>query len=34
LVECWLPYGRTEVHVSVPLRNLIGMVEPKETQMD
>ena len=34
MVECWLPYGRTEVHVSVPLRNLIGMVEPKETQMD
>ena len=34
MVECWLPYGRTEVHVSVPLRNLMGMIEPKETQID
>ncbi|MCW3978301.1 MAG: lactate racemase domain-containing protein [Candidatus Bathyarchaeota archaeon] len=28
MVEVWLPYGKTEVHVSVPLRNLIGTVEP------
>jgi len=34
LVDCWLPYGRTEVHVSVPLRNLMGMVEPRESQVD
>jgi len=28
LVECWLPYGKTEVHLSIPLRNLLGMAEP------
>ena len=28
MVECWLPYGRTEVHLSVPIRNLIGVAEP------
>ncbi len=28
MVECWLPYGKTEVHISIPLRNLIGMAEP------
>jgi nickel-dependent lactate racemase len=28
MVECWLPYGKTEVHISVPLRNLLGTVEP------
>ena len=27
MVECWLPYGNTEVHVSVPIRNLLGIVE-------
>lgn len=29
MVECWLPYGYTEVHVSIPLRDLAGVVEPK-----
>ncbi len=28
MVEVWLPYGKTEVHISVPLRNLLGTVEP------
>lgn len=28
MVECWLPYGKTEIHISVPLRNLIGTAEP------
>ena len=32
MVECWLPYGKTEVYVSVPLRNLLGTVEPVKEQ--
>jgi nickel-dependent lactate racemase len=28
MVECWLPYGKTEVHISVPLRYLMGTIEP------
>ena len=32
MVDCWLPYGRTEVHVSVPMRNLIATVEPPQAQ--
>jgi len=32
MVECWLPYGKTEVYVSVPLRNLVGTVEPDRGQ--
>jgi len=28
MVECWLPYGKTEVHISVPLRDLVGVAEP------
>jgi nickel-dependent lactate racemase len=32
MVECWLPYGNTEVYVSVPLRNLLGTVEPARGQ--
>ena len=32
MVECWLPYGKTEVYVSVPLRNLLGTVEPVKGQ--
>ncbi|MFB0543926.1 MAG: lactate racemase domain-containing protein, partial [Candidatus Bathyarchaeia archaeon] len=27
MVECWLPYGKTEVHVTVPIKNLLGIVE-------
>jgi len=30
MVEVWLPYGKTEVHVSVPLRYLAGAIEPTE----
>jgi nickel-dependent lactate racemase len=29
MVECWLPYGKTEVHISVGLKNLLGIVEIK-----
>ena len=29
MVECWLPYGETEVHISVPLKEFQGVVEPK-----
>jgi len=25
MVECWLPYGKTEVHVSVPMKNLLDL---------
>jgi len=32
LVECWLPYGKTEVHVSVALRNLLATVEPAKSE--
>ncbi len=32
MVECWLPYGKTEVYVSVPVRNLLGTVEPVKGQ--
>ncbi len=28
MVEVWLPYGKTEVHISVPLRYLLGTAEP------
>lgn len=32
MVECWLPYGNTEVHISVPIRNLLGTIEPRDGQ--
>jgi nickel-dependent lactate racemase len=32
MVEVWLPYGKTEVHISVPLRYLLGTVEPDKGQ--
>jgi len=28
MVEVWLPYGKTEVHISIPLRNLQVTLEP------
>ncbi|MGD2200998.1 MAG: lactate racemase domain-containing protein [Candidatus Bathyarchaeota archaeon] len=28
MVEVWLPYGKTEVHVSIPLKYLVGTIEP------
>ncbi|MEM2465978.1 MAG: nickel-dependent lactate racemase [Candidatus Bathyarchaeia archaeon] len=30
LVDVWLPYGKTEVCLRVPARNLLGSIEPKE----
>jgi nickel-dependent lactate racemase len=30
MVDVWLPYGKTEVCVRVPARNLLGSVEPRE----
>lgn len=33
MVEIWLPYGKTEVHVSVPLRYLAGTIEPSELEL-
>ncbi len=32
MVDVWLPYGKTNVCVRVPARNLIGTIEPKEKQ--
>jgi lactate racemase len=32
MVDVWLPYGKTEVCVRVPARNLIGNIEPKPRQ--
>jgi nickel-dependent lactate racemase len=28
LVECWLPYGNTEVYVTVDMRDLLSLAEP------
>ncbi len=33
MVEVWLPYGKTEVHVSVPLEYLVGTIEPSELEL-
>ncbi len=30
MVDVWLPYGKTDVCVRVPARNLLGTMEPKE----
>jgi lactate racemase len=30
MVDVWLPYGKTDVCVRVPARNLLGTIEPKE----
>jgi nickel-dependent lactate racemase len=30
MVDVWLPYGKTDVCVRVPARNLIGSIEPKQ----
>jgi nickel-dependent lactate racemase len=32
MVDVWLPYGKTDVCVRVPARNLLGTIEPKERQ--
>lgn len=30
MVDVWLPYGKTEVCVRVPARNILGSIEPKD----
>jgi len=30
MVDVWLPYGKTEVCLRVPVRNFLGVIEPKE----
>ena len=30
MVDVWLPYGKTQVCVRIPARNLLGTIEPKE----
>jgi lactate racemase len=32
MVDVWLPYGKTDVCVRVPARNLLGTIEPAERQ--
>lgn len=32
MVDCWLPYGDTEVYVSVELENLLGIAEMKQVE--
>jgi nickel-dependent lactate racemase len=32
MVDVWLPYGKTDVCVRVPARNLLGIIEPVERQ--
>ncbi|MFQ6054148.1 MAG: lactate racemase domain-containing protein, partial [Candidatus Bathyarchaeia archaeon] len=29
MVECWLPYGKTEVPISIDIRDLLGVAEPE-----
>jgi nickel-dependent lactate racemase len=31
MVDCWLPYGETEVYVSVEMDQLLGILEPETT---
>ncbi|MCW4024239.1 MAG: nickel-dependent lactate racemase [Candidatus Bathyarchaeota archaeon] len=31
MVDVWLPYGKTQICLRVPARNLLGTIEPKET---
>lgn len=28
MVECWLPYGNTEIYITVNIRDLLGVAEP------
>lgn len=32
MVDVWLPYGKTDVCVRIPARNLLGTIDPKERQ--
>ena len=31
MVETWLPYGRTEVSVKIPIENLLNLIEPEKS---
>src|SRR5208337_5018918 len=32
MVDVWLPYGKTDVCIRIPARNLLGTIEPAERQ--
>ena len=32
MVDVWLPYGKTDVCVRIPARNLLGTIEPKDIE--
>ncbi len=32
MVECWLPYGKTEVYLSVDMNHLLGTVKPQDVE--
>jgi nickel-dependent lactate racemase len=32
MVDVWLPYGKTDVCIRIPARNLLGTIEPKERE--
>ena len=32
MVEVWLPYGETEVYVSVEIKNILGELKPNEAE--
>ncbi len=32
MVDVWLPYGKTDVCVRIPARNLLGTIEPKDME--
>lgn len=32
MVEIWLPYGKTEVHISIPINNLMTTLEPTKKE--
>jgi len=34
MVECWLPYGKTEVHVSIPIKNLASLSESASVPLE
>lgn len=33
MVDVWLPYGKTDVCIRIPARNLLGTIEPKERKV-
>ena len=30
MVDVWLPYGKSDVCIRIPARNLLGSIEPKQ----